>query len=77
LRNHGVDFAAAQDFDWDTALQFEDTRRDYGERRCVAFGKIKATLYVMAWTPRLETTRIISLRRANSREIGRYEISQA
>jgi uncharacterized protein len=77
LRNHGVDFATAKDFDWETALEFEDTRRDYGERRLVAYGKIASRLYVMVWTPRDETVRIISLRKANAREIDRYEISQA
>jgi uncharacterized protein len=77
LRNHGIDFAAASDFDWETALEFEDTRRNYGERRLVAYGKIASRLYVMVWTPRDETVRIISLRKANAREIDRYEISQA
>jgi uncharacterized DUF497 family protein len=77
LRDHGIDFAAARDFDWASALEFEDTRRDYGERRFVAFGKNASRLTVMVWTPRSRTVRIISLRRANAREIRRYETSQA
>jgi hypothetical protein len=76
LRNHGTDFAAAKDFDWTTALAFEDRRHDYGERRFVAYGKIASALYVLIWTPRDETVRIISLRKANGREIHRYEVSQ-
>ena len=75
--NHGVDFTAAQDFDWETALEFEDTRRDYGERRLVSYGKIGLRLYVMVWTWRHGTVRIISLRKANTREINRYEVSKA
>ena len=37
---HGVDFADARDFDWETALVVEDVRRDYGEKRYVALGMI-------------------------------------
>jgi len=77
VRNHGIDFAAAQDFDWETALEFEDRRRDYGERRLISYGKIGSRLYVMVWTARQEAVRIISLRKANTREITRYEVSQA
>jgi uncharacterized DUF497 family protein len=77
LRNHGTDFAIAEEFDWATALEFEDTRHDYGEGRFVAYGKIGSRLCVMIWTPRDETVRIISLRKANVREIARYEASQS
>lgn len=77
LRDHRVDFATAQNFDWETALEFEDTRRDYGESRFVAYDKIASRLHVMVWTTRSETVRIISSRKANAREIDRYEISQA
>ncbi|HEY1154620.1 MAG TPA: BrnT family toxin [Pseudolabrys sp.] len=70
---HGVDFAAAGAFDWETALVVEDDRRDYGERRYIALGRIRGRIHVMVFTPRGGTVRLISLRKANDREIRRYE----
>jgi uncharacterized DUF497 family protein len=69
---HGVDFAAAADFEFGTALIWIDDRRDYGEVRYVAIGFIGPRLHVLTFTPRGETTRVISLRKANLREIERY-----
>jgi hypothetical protein len=39
---HGISLQAADDFDWETALEREDDRFDYGEVRFVAIGRIKA-----------------------------------
>jgi uncharacterized DUF497 family protein len=58
---------------WDNALIVADTRRDYGERRYQAFGLIAERLHVLVFTPRSRTTHIISLRKANKREVKRYE----
>ncbi|SEQ70814.1 hypothetical protein SAMN05216548_10716 [Faunimonas pinastri] len=68
---HGVDFTAADAFDWQTAMIVDDERFAYGERREIAFGFIGARLHVLVFTRR-EATHIISLRKANSREIKRY-----
>ena len=35
LAKHGVDFAAVEGFDWETALTAVDDRRDYGEDRFI------------------------------------------
>ncbi|GAB6040886.1 BrnT family toxin [Endothiovibrio diazotrophicus] len=69
---HGVDFHEAEAFEWDAALIDPDTRRDYGEPRFTALGPIGNRLYVMVYTVRGETLRIISLRKANRREFNRY-----
>ncbi len=69
---HGISLARAVDFDWHQALNFEDTRRDYGERRFQALGNIESRLYVLIYTPREGRAHIISLRKANRREIRRY-----
>lgn len=74
---HDVDFAAAGAFDWDTALVVEDDRRDYGEQRYIALGAIRGRIHVMVFTPRGGTVRLISLRKANDREIRRYEQGEA
>ena len=49
-----------------------DNRFDYGETRQIAFGFINNRLFVCAYTDRDNERRIISLRKANSREVGRY-----
>lgn len=72
LAKHGVAFAEAEDFEWDTALTFPDVRRRYDEPRNVSFGFIGPRLYALVWTPRGTIVRVISLRKANRREIKRY-----
>lgn len=72
LERHGVDFAAVEAFEWTMALTVEDRRRAYDEERFVSIGFIGARLHVLVWTERRDRVRIISLRKANDREIGRY-----
>ncbi len=72
IGRHGVDFALIRDFDWETALIAPDTRRDYGETRFIAVGAIGDQLHVCAFTDRQGRRRIISLRKANRREIRMY-----
>lgn len=74
---HGVAFEAAYDFDWDEALEVEDTSEDYGEERWVAIGPIKASLHVLIYTPRREKHRIISLRKATRKEAKAYGEAKA
>lgn len=72
-RTRGLPFSLLKDeFDWATAEIVEDRRRTYGEPRYRAFGYIGDRLHVVAFTPRGEALRIISLRRANRREERRY-----
>ena len=42
---------------------------DYAEARFVTAGWLDARLVIMVWTPRGEVRRIISMRKANEREI--------
>jgi Uncharacterized protein conserved in bacteria len=72
LEKHGVDFTAALEFEWDTALTADDARQDYGEPCFVSIGFIGSRLHVLVWTPRGERFRVISLRKANAREVKRY-----
>jgi uncharacterized protein len=55
-----------------------DTRFDYGEPRFRIIGKHQGTLRVMlvVFTPRNATFRIISYRKANPREVERYEANR-
>lgn len=69
----GISFERAMAFEWDSALIVEDTRKDYGERRFQALGLIDWRLHVLVFTPRAGKTHVISLRKANKREVKRYE----
>lgn len=72
LAKRGFDFAyASRIFDGDV-LEWEDTRRDYGERRVVAIGEVDEEIYVVVYTPRGRVRRIISARPASRRERNAY-----
>ncbi|GGC66839.1 hypothetical protein GCM10011504_51020 [Siccirubricoccus deserti] len=72
IAKHAVDFAAAEDFDWSVALVLADTRRNYGEVRLVAIGPVGDLLHVLVFTIRRTHLRIISLRRASTKEAKQY-----
>ena len=73
LRKHGVDFVRVLDFDWETAVRFEDNRRPYGETRWLALGKIGERLHTLIYTQRFDRTRVISLRKSKRQEVADYE----
>lgn len=50
----------------------EDRRKQYGERRFRALGPIGDRLHVVVFTARGANLRIISLRKANAREVETY-----
>ena len=68
LRNRGLDFADVDRIEWETAIVFDDGRRDCGERRQVCLGLLHGQLVVVAYTFRGDALRVISMRRANGRE---------
>ena len=78
IAKHGVSLKAAEGFDWDTALEREDDRFDYGEVRFVALGFVGDRLYVLAFTDGLHenAVRAISLRRAEKHEARFYYAAQ-
>jgi uncharacterized DUF497 family protein len=73
IKKHGIALIDAEEFDWATAIYTLDDRKDYGERRFIAMGFIGTRLHVVIFTPRDGGARIISLRKANSRERRNYE----
>lgn len=76
LAKHGVSLTEAAGFEWGTAVVWPDTRRDYVEARMVALGYIGLRIMVLVFVERPPEhpteRRIISLRKANSREVKRY-----
>jgi uncharacterized DUF497 family protein len=73
LEKHGVDFVQAEAFEWSEALVRADLRGLSAELRLVAMAPIGDRLDAMVFTLRRTCLRIISLRRANTKEILRYE----
>ncbi|MGB1234501.1 MAG: BrnT family toxin [Planktomarina sp.] len=55
-----------------TAVTWHDDRRPYPETRFVTVGIINNRLCVIAWCIRNDAMRIISLRKANKREVSNY-----
>jgi hypothetical protein len=73
IASRGISFEVAEQFEWDTAMIAEDLRKEYGEPRFQALGFIAGRLHALVFTPRAGKIHVISLRRANRREVRRYE----
>jgi uncharacterized protein len=73
-RKHGLSLQAAERFEWETALEREDDRFDYGEARFVALGLIDNRLYVLVFAEGTndDTVRPIGLRPAEKHEARYY-----
>lgn len=69
---HGVSLAFAEELEWDSALVWVDIRFEYGEVRMIALAPKTNVLYYVAFVDREKVRRIISLRRANRREVKHY-----
>jgi uncharacterized DUF497 family protein len=72
-RERGLAFDLVADFDFDSAQIVKDERRDYGEVRYRAVGRLNDAVAVVVFTIRHEAVRVISLRLANRKERLRYE----
>lgn len=72
MRKHGVSPMLAEFIDWRALGCPPDCRRDYGELREIGYAQIDHRLYCVVFTQRGRTFRVISLRKANSREVKRY-----
>jgi uncharacterized DUF497 family protein len=73
VHKHGIDFATAS-LIWDGFIsERPDNRRDYGERRFVAFGIAENRVLAVVYTLRRAVRRIISARVADRRERTLYE----
>ncbi|SAK50608.1 hypothetical protein AWB75_01413 [Caballeronia catudaia] len=69
---HGVSFELASEVVWSNVVLEVDDRRDYGEVREVGFVPIRGRMFCVVFTWRNNARRIISLRRANKREVRRH-----
>jgi uncharacterized DUF497 family protein len=72
VAKHGVSLALAAELDWEAALVWFDARFEYDELRMIALAPKTEILYYVAFVDRGQARRIISLRRANRREVKHY-----
>lgn len=73
----GLPFERAADFEWENAVVVADARREYGETRLVAAGILDGRLHMLCFIRIPDGIRVISLRRANKREVLEYEQAKA
>ena len=71
LAERGLDFLDAGIVFAGVTLEFEDTRKDYGETRVIFFGLLKDRMAVVGYVPRGADRHIFSVRKANEREQAR------
>lgn len=73
IMHHGIDFQDACEIFNQPMLEKEDTRKNYGEVRCIGIGLIDNVEVVVIYTYRGQAIRIISVRRANKNERKIYQ----
>ncbi len=70
-------FDLAAEFDFETALIWVDRRFSYPETRWLAVGWLRERLHVVCYVEAEDGIRVISLRKANRREVRRYGETQS
>jgi hypothetical protein len=73
IRERGLGFELAAQFDFGAAAIEQDTRKPYPEDRFVAVGFLGTRLHVLCFTPVAGGVRVISFRKANARKARDYE----
>ena len=72
-RERGLPFELVEEFVWETCQTKDDIRFAYPKARRVSVGFIGQRLHVVCHTPIEGGIRVISFRKANRREIRKYE----
>ncbi len=67
-----IPFESVRRFEFNTAVIWKDDRRNYGETRYCALGYIGERIHHLTFTYRSDVIRVISLRKANQREVTKY-----
>jgi uncharacterized protein len=70
IRERGLSFERAADFDFTTAVFFTEVRK--GETRRVAVGYLDKRLHLICYIPGPDGIRVISFRKTNNREAKLY-----
>jgi uncharacterized DUF497 family protein len=70
---HGIVLEFAQHLEWTNKMVWLDVRHNYNEDRMHGLVPLEGRVYAVVYVMRAESTRMISLRKANNREIKQYE----
>ena len=73
IAERGLPFDSVARFEFETAYIYADTRKDYSEVRYIGVGFIGQRLHVVVFAETENGIRVISLRKANEREVKAYE----
>ena len=73
IAERGLSFDAAARFDFSTALYAVDDRKEYGEQRIRALGRVGSRVHSLVFVETTDGIRVISFRKANRREVRLYE----
>ena len=73
IKQRALNFERAADLDWDNAWIYQDERNEYNEIRFIAYSMLDKRLHFVCFTETEDGIRVISFRKANSREVKRYE----
>lgn len=76
IAERGLSFERVAEFDFETALFSVDDRHDYGEIRYRALGFLDDRIYALVFVETETGIRVISFRKANSREVRHYASQQ-
>jgi uncharacterized protein len=75
LAKHGIDFASAARIFDGRVVEWDDSRRDYGEQRRLVLGLAGQTVLLVVYTRREGKRRLISARKASPDERKTYYAS--
>lgn len=73
IEQRSLSFDQVSALDWENAWIYEDERNDYNEVRYIAYSMLDERLHFVCFTETEVGIRVISFRKANSREVKRYE----
>ncbi len=73
IDERALPFELVTQLDWETAVSVEDTRKEYGERRLRVLAFLGERLHAAVITMRGDAMHVISFRKANKKEVRRYE----
>ena len=73
IRERNLSFEAVNEFGFHDADYFVDDRKEYGETRWIAIGYYRKRLHVLCYVETEKGIRVISFRKANSKEARKYE----
>lgn len=73
LLERNLSFERVAEFDFLSATFLIDERQDYGEQRQIAIGYLDGRLHFLCFVQIPDGIRVVSFRKANSREARKYD----